>query len=582
MAGSLLYVAPLCALDEKRLMGETNEEIVIDDPKTLANEDNRRLLWSNYAAFDDRYGDEEPEPLKDKGFEDLTIEPLLLYLLMYSGLAGKDWPEAKENRNRIYQAIFTKVHQRDKEEKRHIAMKGVGDFFTLMECMGLAAGQNGGRTGSDEDFAKIRDEIYAPEKQKAFQGLDSAQLKNVAVQFYTHQGGREDGYAFIHKSFGEYLAARAFIKASEAWCDHHGKRNRWDSFAEDWLKLTGGQRLSPEILKFMIDEARLQIKPCSRHDPDTQRARKVVEQLCEVATQTLGHGFSAHMVLPVSKGDASWRQREIYQRDAEMTLYSVIHAWAESAYPFVINDDGSIERNWDPGRIKVTWPNKSVRPAEAILRRLYDQWGNGGLATRIFARWDWSSQSFGYIDLHKFKLIGANLSRANLLEANLRHADLTGANLHSADLHKADLRFSNIRGADLSEANLCRVNFSELRTLMDLGLPGFEKGGVANLSQVNLRKANLERANLHKVNLREANLSEANLSEADLSDADLREAYLSGANCSRMDISSALLEHADLSEAINLKQEQIDVAYGNFSTRLPDGIDMPEAWLKED
>jgi len=73
-------------------------EVVVDDPEGLAECDHRRQFWDGYARFDSRYLDVEPEVLKEAGLNDLTVEPLLLYLLMYSGLAGKDWPEAKENR----------------------------------------------------------------------------------------------------------------------------------------------------------------------------------------------------------------------------------------------------------------------------------------------------------------------------------------------------------------------------------------------------------------------------------------------------------------------------------------------------
>lgn len=92
----------------------------------------------------------------------------------------------------------------------------------------------------DEDFEYIRDDIYAPDRKKAFEDLDRARLKNIAVQFYTHHGGRDQpGYSFIHKSFGEYLTARALVKASEVRCEEYGKRNKWGSFAEDWLRLAG-------------------------------------------------------------------------------------------------------------------------------------------------------------------------------------------------------------------------------------------------------------------------------------------------------------------------------------------------------
>ena len=271
---SLLHVEPLCPLtvEDWRHGMPAN---VADDPDRLVARDDRRRFWDGYARFDRRYGNDEPAVLQEQGLNDLTVEPLLLYLLMYSGLAGDELPEAKENRNRVYEAIFTQVNRREQKKRGGTAIENREDFFILMECLGLAAWLGGGRTGSDADFELIRDEIYAPHRKKAFEGVDRATLKNVAVQFYTHHRGRDTpGYAFIHKSFGEYLAARALINASMAWCEEYGRRNKWDRFAEDWLRLTGGQRITREIETFMADEARLRTNhavmtrlPCQRLGP---------------------------------------------------------------------------------------------------------------------------------------------------------------------------------------------------------------------------------------------------------------------------------------------------------------------------
>lgn len=142
---SLLYAEPLSLLGEERLKRDSHREIVIDDPDRLADGDHRQRFWDGYARFDTRYRNVEPEVLNETGLNDLTVEPLLLYLLMYSGLAGRDWPEAKENRNRIYEAIFAQVHERDRREKPGIAVADREDFFTLMECLGLAAWMGDGR-----------------------------------------------------------------------------------------------------------------------------------------------------------------------------------------------------------------------------------------------------------------------------------------------------------------------------------------------------------------------------------------------------------------------------------------------------
>lgn len=324
-----------------------------------------------------------------------------------------------------------------------------------------------GRMGSDENFEYIRDQIYAPDRQTVFKGLDRAKLKNVAVQFYTQHGSREQpGYAFIHKSFGEYLTARALIKASKAWCEEYAKRNKWGSFAEDWLRLAGRRHYTDEILAFMIDEARLQVKPSSSDHPNLDRARKLVVQLCQVVNMTLYEGFPAHRISPAANPGEAWRNREAYQRNAETALYAAVHAWGEAGYPHaLLNADGT-EGGWLAGPIRIDWQVLATLPAMAIINRAKGHWDNEGQIRPLFARWHFGSkQQLSSYDLRRF-----DLSRAKLFEAD----------------------------------------------------------------------------------------------------------------CSRMRIYSARLQSADFSNAVNLEQEQIDKAFGNSETKLPNGMRLPEAWLKDD
>ena len=81
----------------------------------------------------------------------------------------------------------------------------------------------------------------------------------------------------------------------------------------------------------------------------------------------------------------------------------------------------------------------------------------------------------------------------------------------------------------------------------------------ANLAGANLRGANLRGAQLIGANLRQANLRLADLTAADLRDTDLR--------------------GADLSEALFVRQAQLDAARGDAETRLPAQLRRPTHWL---
>lgn len=110
---------------------------------------------------------------------------------------------------------------------------------------------------------------------------------------------------------------------------------------------------------------------------------------------------------------------------------------------------------------------------------------------------------------------------------NLRGADLSHAKLMKADLRKADLR-----GADLSFSYLMR--------------------------------ADLTGANLEGVDLSDSVIIEANLSEANLEDADLTDAYLHG---------------TDLRRVRNLTADQIESAFIDRDTLVPEYLQV--VWTSE-
>ena len=98
-------------------------------------------------------------------------------------------------------------------------------------------------------------------------------------------------------------------------------------------------------------------------------------------------------------------------------------------------------------------------------------------------------------------------------------------------------------------------------------------------------------ARLRHASLRFATLSGANLEMADLTDADLSDARLDGANLSGAELGDAVLERVDfagarlcgetsganLKEARNLTQAQIDEALGDSLTVLPPHLAGPKA-----
>jgi uncharacterized protein YjbI with pentapeptide repeats len=196
-------------------------------------------------------------------------------------------------------------------------------------------------------------------------------------------------------------------------------------------------------------------------------------------------------------------------------------------------------------------------------------------------------------NLNLANLYGVNLRSANLCGASLRSANLQAANLYKANLQQATLKAANLSGAKLFLANLQGAKLGKTN-LSSAGLTAANLEG-ANLNGANLQGANLNAAKLQQTDIYFANLSEASLTEADLhnanlmganlslatlDEADLSWANLMGANLSGAHLCDVKLTGAILTGAKNLESEQIVMALGDWTTRLPDYIEAPASWLQ--
>jgi uncharacterized protein YjbI with pentapeptide repeats len=127
-----------------------------------------------------------------------------------------------------------------------------------------------------------------------------------------------------------------------------------------------------------------------------------------------------------------------------------------------------------------------------------------------------------------------------------QNLNLSGTNLSRVDLQKAQLENTNLSGAFLMHALLVEACLDN-----------------AYLSGAHLEGAILQFAQLHRASLEGAHLDGADLRGAVLDTAILREATLS----------NACLIGADLQKGVvGLTQEQLNEAYGDVTTKLPEGM----------
>ena len=576
---NLIHVAPIRKMtrDDLQLnknppddeIGEGFDPVI--DPRSLIEEDTRKSYWDQWCRVQGTPQCEPPQAIHDERMTDLNVEPLLLHLLIISDFCGDRWEEAANNRNLVYHTIFGKVFKRNKDNELD-AYKKLDEthFFELMEVFGLAAFRGNGRTGDHEEFDQLRERYVSSKADKRmYSELDGADLKNVALLVHSRQENEGAGFEFVHKSFGEYLAARALLgvanRLQRSW--HHDDNNEDElQLALRWVEFVGPGELSNPVLRFMRDE-------CRHWEP--HQIERTINTLTAIFNKTLEYGF------PVQKSDElsspSYRILEHSQTCSEIAMLATMTSLWQAQ-----NDS-----------------NESGKTPLITLRHLESSYG---AATKMIHRlFSLSDRGVGIEPtLCGLSLKDANLEGICVPFANLDGADLSGANLRRADLseallHKVNLSWSHLPNADLSWAKLLDAN------LMNAFLPNadlfFSDLIRANLTGASLGGADLTGANLAEAKLSGADLSRANLSEAKLSGADLSGAILFETNLTGADMSGANLDSTylincrskgvsvrsvNLTKNVKLTQEQIDTFFGVKSglgkTILPDHLVYPDHW----
>jgi uncharacterized protein YjbI with pentapeptide repeats len=175
------------------------------------------------------------------------------------------------------------------------------------------------------------------------------------------------------------------------------------------------------------------------------------------------------------------------------------------------------------------------------------------------------------IDIRGAILNEANLHRVILTKANLQDVNFDRAYLQEAILKETNLKKASFYNTKLQETDLRKANLQEVCFL------GADLQG-AFLSATNMQGVNLQGATLKGASLSIANLEGASLHGADLSRANLQGANFMGANLLEVDLAESNLQGtklrgADLTNAKNLKLQQIELAYVDSTTTLPDYLE---------
>jgi NACHT domain/Pentapeptide repeats (8 copies) len=396
----------------------------------LIKRDQRPEWWSRYATIAG-LARAVPPAMTDEELAGLTDEPLLCYLLALSGYATTDYEEAADNHNRIYAKLIEEVWRRGwGDGPGHVRRQGPGrtlsleDFRRLMETIALAAWHGGDTRVASEDRFRSALKICGTEAcWDLFQKENGPDVGNLAMNFYlkSNEADRR-GYEFTHKSFGDYLTARAIFRIAHDLGPQIDRRI--DPAAGEWLAATGSGILTQEILFFLRDEARGEATDC---DINHTSLKASFERL---ATHALTEGFPAHQ-----QGAKCWREAERQQNNAEAMAWAVLNSYAWGLH----------KRGAKPV-VRVFWPN-----ADALRQMINRLSTECGPIVRCLA----------FIHAE-----GCNLSSLNLMFADFSHAAISNGRLFRSNCFSAIFDGATLDNAVMLETNLSGCSF-EKTSLVD-------------------------------------------------------------------------------------------------------------------
>jgi uncharacterized protein YjbI with pentapeptide repeats len=570
---TLIRVGGLLPITNSREWIQADRDDILFDSAKLCEIDQRKTFWDNWCQAINSQNVGLPVALQGdtaaaKALEELTTEPLLLYLLLWTGYLGENWEKAADNRNHVYEAIFQQIyarrwgHDRDvralanQERGGHAGTTDLlaSDFFLLQEALGLASWATGGRTVSAEAFQPMLKLYLDRDKYDDLSEGISSLLKSVALQSYTRSVGADSaGFEFVHKTIGEYLIARgltSWIQKSVSPLEARISDARCAEAAGLLSKIIWKGSLTPEIARFLEDEVRL------RFSVEKQAQQFLEERLVPIGNWVLKNGLPVHTALTNSFEVQPYLLFEQAEQRSLDVFWTGFQAIAKQAFRPDKFEQDPAAGGWYPGPIRLDWPSphgflslfaklaapnlisENKRLARFDFLDLRDQAVTDSTFGAVVFYYDERDKSVRPQDWLPISLEAANLAGAQFYGSNLAQANLSRANLEGANLSRANLLDARLWKANLANAKLQRAVFSR-----------------ANLVSADFRDSELGGAKFFGSNLKAAQFSGADFAPESRYDGTgvvptiFSGASLEGANFRDTDLANAVFSSCDCDEA---------------------------------
>lgn len=204
----------------RELLADVNTEEKTIERETV-NSDLRKLYWDKLMTA---FCVKKEMPLEDDQFDELSDSPLLLFLvvwtLVHTEVEFKELSSTADLYDAIFQHVYTRAYNRNSANGNHsINMEEYRGYQQMLRYLGGTAFVKGGsRTVSAKDIYDYCERMGVTElcKEWVRTHKEDNPSKLVLLFFLREEQNRmnweESEIEFIHKTFYEYLAARAVLE----------------------------------------------------------------------------------------------------------------------------------------------------------------------------------------------------------------------------------------------------------------------------------------------------------------------------------------------------------------------------------
>lgn len=469
----------------------------VADSMELLLSDQRDEWWRKYAVATGGKYDSLPSALSGDHLDEITMWPLLNYLVALSYDRGKIDFRARVSLNIIYFDLIASVYERAYAENRQPWAEGLSEeqFVRVLEEIALAAWHGDGRKTSVAEIERHCRAGGLLEMLESFREGATQGLTRLLTAFYFRRAGRrlgssEQTFEFTHKSFAEYLCARRIFRLMNRILLETRRRQvdldvGWGmrEALVEWAQITGAAQFDAYLLRFLEREV------SGMSAEDAFSLQETFARLFQSAVQNnmpmerLGLGAYGEMLRQcVNAGEA----------------ILVVHCACARYTRRVVTLD---------------WGDAS---ADCLGNWLYQIQGQRSEAKRLVLSClqflDMGKLNLSYHELAFADFSGSDLRGANLQFADLRHAVFRSANIEDVDLSNADARHGNFDNAELSRSRWFRANCRNAT---------FNRADLTNtvLTESDLRGAEMDRCRLTGTDFRGADLRGLHLSNSKFEDA---------------------------------------------------------------